>query len=186
MSEINQEQAELSASEWVGEGKSILNELLVSCIKNPKKHKNIGKILASASEIVVCNWLVEKTNRPYKIVDNKPYDIVLDEDGENKTRIQVKFRMGNWHLETTRRNSKKNKDTNSTGHVVYKVDEFDYLAIFKPSSTFGISDSKIRLIPVSALINPDKPDQLIPRINKNLRIKYDMDEMTEDILTLLS
>jgi len=82
-------------------------------------------------------------------------------------------------------NSQKNQDTNSTGHVAYKKDEFDMLAIFKPSPTFGITDSTIRCIPVSVLVNPKKPDQLITTINANIRKVYDCDEKTNEVIRLL-
>jgi hypothetical protein len=90
--------------------------------------------------------------------------------------------MGAWHFETTRRNSKKNADTNSTGHIAYKKDEFDMVAIFRPSPTFGISGSTIRCIPVSALINPNKPDQLVTTINANIRKTYDCGEKTDEVI----
>jgi hypothetical protein len=100
-------------------------------------------------------------------------------------RTQIKFRKDAWHFETTRRNSQKNAETNSTGHIAYKKNEFDMVAIFKPSSTFGITDSTIRCIPVSELVNPAKPDQLITTINASIRKVYDCDAKTNEVLDLL-
>jgi len=92
--------------------------------------------------------------------------------------------MKMWHLETTRRNSKKNINTNSSGHIAYTKDEFDILVIFIPSPTFGISGSKIRCIPISALINPKKQDQLITSVNSGIRKIYDNDEKTDEVIRL--
>jgi hypothetical protein len=91
-------------------------------------------------------------------------------------RHQIKFRMNAW------RNSAKNTETNGTGHVAYRKDEFDMVAIFKPSPTFGITGSTIRCIPVSALINPSKPDQLITNIPMSIRKIYDNEEKTLDVI----
>jgi hypothetical protein len=57
--------------------------------------------------------------------------------------------------------------------------------IFKPSSSFGISGATIRCIPVTALINPDKPDQLVTNISSSIRKIYDNDEKTDEVIKLL-
>lgn len=181
---ITIEDAEKSANEWTGNVDSPMRTWLVNAIIDPKQHRDIGKVLANVAEVYVNNWLSEKTGRIIKNVIGQSYDGITD-DNKQCVRNQIKFRMDKWHFETTRRNSKKNLDKNSTGHIAYKNDEFDILIIFKPSPTFGITGSKIRCIPVSALINPEKPDQLITSINSKIRKIYDCDEKTEEVIRLL-
>jgi hypothetical protein len=181
---ISREDAEKSADEWLGSGESLMRTWLVSAIMDPKQHRDIGKVLAYVVEIHVNKWLSEKSSRPIKTVIGEPYDGITDDD-KPKIRNQIKFRMSNWHFETTRRNSQKNAETNSTGHVAYKKDEFDMVIIFKPSSSFGISGATIRCIPVTALINPDKPDQLITNSSSSIRKIYDNDEKTDEVIKLL-
>lgn len=180
---ISKEDAEKSADEWLGTSESIMRTWLVHAIMDEKQHRDIGKVLAYVAEIHVNKWLSEKTGRPVKNIVGESYDGRTDDD-KPPIRNQIKFRMDAWHFETTRRNSKKNADTNSTGHVAYKNNEFDILAIFKPSPTFGITGSIIRCIPVAALINPKKPDQLITNINAPIRKIYDCDKKTEEVILL--
>lgn len=181
---ITREEAEKSANEWLGTGESIMRSWLVNAIMDPKQHRDIGKVLAYVAEIHVNKWLSEKCKRPIKNIIGESYDGITDDD-KPIVRNQIKFRMNAWHFETTRRNSQKNADTNSTGHIAYKKDEFDVVIIFKPSPTFGITGSTIRCIPVSALINPNKPDQLVTNINKSIRTIYDSDEKTDEIIQYL-
>jgi hypothetical protein len=171
------EQAEQSASEWT----PFVKKWLANAIADPQQHRDIGKVLAYVVEEHVNNWISEKAGRPIKTVVGVPYDGVTD-DTLPRVRNQVKFRMSDWHFETTRRNSKKNQDTNSTGHVAYRSDEFDVLAIFIPGPTFGLSDGIIRCIPVSALISPKKPDQLVTSINQKIRKVYDNDAKTLEVI----
>ena len=177
--------AEQSATEWLGESPSLMRECLVSAIMDEKQHRDIGKILANPAEIYVNRWISEKSGRNVKtVVGSIPWDGITDDERE-PVRNQNKFRKDDWHLEITRRNSKKNENTNSTGHVAYRKEEFDMLAIFIPSPTFGITGSSIRCIPVSALINPSKPDQLVPRIPAAIRRVYDNDEKTDEVIKTL-
>jgi hypothetical protein len=181
---ISREDAEKSASEWLGEGDSLMRSWLVQAIMDPKQHRDIGKVLANVAEIHVNKWLSEKSGREIKSVVGESYD---GETNDNMPRVrnQIKFRMDAWHFETTRRNSQKNEGTNSTGHIAYRKDEFDVVAIFRPSPTFGITGSTIRCIPVSALINPNKPDQLVTNINSAIRKIYDCDEKTLEVIKQL-
>jgi hypothetical protein len=175
--------AKKSAEEWLGEGsESLMKTWLINAIMDKKQHRDIGKVLANVSEIYVNKWLSERTGKEVKSVVGESYDSILD----NKVRIQIKFRMDAWHFETTRRNSKKNEETNSTGHVAYKSDEFDFLVIFKPGHTFGITGSTIRCIPISALINPKKPNQLVTNINSKIKKMYDNEEKTNEILSSMN
>lgn len=181
---ITREEAEQSANEWVGENDSIMRKWLISAIMDEKQHRDIGKVLASIVEIYVNEWISKTTGRKIKGVIGESYDSITDDDGKI-VRSQIKFRMDAWHFETTRRNSKKNSDTNSTGHVAYKTGEFDALFIFRPGRTFGITGSVIRCLPVSVLINPDKKDQLVTNINSNIRKIYDCSQKTSEVLRML-
>jgi hypothetical protein len=181
---ITREEAESSATEWLGPNPSLMRDCLVGAIMDKKQHRDIGKILANASEIHISKWLTEKSGRNVKRVTGVSWDGITDDD-KPEVRVQFKFRMGEWHFETTRRNSKKNENTNSTGHVAYSKDEFDMVAIFEPSSSFGITGSTIRCIPVSALINPSKPEQLVTRIGAPIRKIYDNDTKTDEVIKMI-
>jgi hypothetical protein len=183
-SNISREEAEKSADEWVGPTPSLMRTWLINAILDPKQHRDIGKALANVAEIHVNTWLSEQSGRPIKSVVGESYDGITDDD-KPKVRNQIKFRMDAWHFETTRRNSQKNAETNSTGHVAYKKDEFDMVAIFKPGPAFGITGSTIRCIPVEALINPKKPDQLVTNIAAPLRRIYDTPEKTQEVIRTL-
>lgn len=183
-SNITRIAAEQSATEWLGPSPSLMRECLVAAIMDNDQHRDIGKILANPAEIHVNKWISEKSGRNVKTVVGVSWDGITCDEHE-PVRNQIKFRMGDWHFETTRRNSKKNENTNSTGHVAYRKEEFDMVAIFIPSPTFGITGSSIRCIPVSALINPSKPDQLITRIPAAIRRVYDNDEKTDEVIKTL-
>ena len=177
---ISRQEAEKSADEWM----PLLREWMINAIMDPEQHRDIGKVLAQATEIVGVKMLNEMSGRTNKIVVGKSYDCITDNPGP-VVRCQIKFRMGDWHFETTRRNSQKNADTNATGHVAYRKEEFDMVAIFTPSSTFGISGSKLRCIPTAALINPEKPDQIVTRILSGVRKVYDNDSKTQEVINEL-
>lgn len=181
---ISREDAEKAADEWLGTGDSLMRTWLVGAILDPKQHRDIGKVLANVAEIHVNKWLSEQSERPIKCIVGESYDGVTDDD-KPKVRNQIKFRMDAWHFETTRRNSQKNAETNSTGHVAYKKDEFDMVAIFKPGPAFGITGSTIRCIPVTALINPKKPDQLVTTISAPIRRIYDNADKTKEVIQTL-
>jgi hypothetical protein len=181
---ITREDAIKSADEWCGPYESPIRSCLIEQILDPSQHRDVGKLLANPSEFIVDKILAEKSGRPIVRVGGVAYDGKTNDD-KKCIRHQIKFRMGSWHLETTRRNSIKNAKTNSTGHVAYSKDEFDVLIIFIPGPTFGITGSKIRCIPVEALINPKKPDQLITQITSNIRKIYDSDEKTDEVIRTL-
>jgi hypothetical protein len=181
---ISREDAEKSATEWCGPSPSLIRDWLVEAIMDPTQHRDIGKHLAMPAEKYVNKWLSEKSGRDVKGVTGESWDGITDDD-KKIVRNQIKFRMGDWHFETTRRNSVKNAETNGTGHVAYRKDEFDMVAIFIPGPTFGITGSAIRCIPVSALINPKKTDQLVTKIPAGIRKKYDNEDMTHEVITML-
>lgn len=178
---ITPELAEFAATEWFGDSDSIMKRCFISAILDPIQHRGIGKILAPAAEEVVRDWLIDQTGLEMGIIQGKPYDI----ETMHGTRIQVKTRYNEWALETTRRNSNKNQDTNASGHVVYREDEFDVLAVFIPGPGFGRTGSRIRLVPVDELVNPKKPDELVKKVPQPIRRKYDDDEMTRKVIRRL-
>jgi hypothetical protein len=179
--QITKEEAEKSCDEWLGTENSPMRTWLTNAIMDSHQHRDIGKVLAYVAESHVIKWLETKSGRTIKSVIGESYDGKTN-DSKPPVRIQIKFRMKYWHCETTRRNCKKNTETNSTEHVAYKKDEFDILAIFKPSPTFGISGSTIRCIPVSCLINPKKTDQLITNIHSKIRKEYNCDKKTDEVI----
>jgi len=173
-------QAETAADEWM----PYIREWLVCAILDPKQHRDIGKVLAQASEIVSSQKLSEAAGRPLKLVVGESFDSRTDDD-KPVVRAQHKFRMGDWHFETTRRNSKKNEDTNGTGHVAYRATEFDVCTIMVPGPHFGVTGSYIRCIPTTALLNPKKPDQLVTTINAKTRNTYDNADKTLEVIKQL-
>ena len=165
ISAYTEEECQRSADEWFGKAPSPARSWFYHAVQDPKQHRDIGKVLAYLAEEYVNQYISRKSGRPIISVYGQSYDGVTADEGP-KIRHQVKFRKGPWHLETTRRNSSKNKDTNQTGHIAYRSDEFDVLAIFIPGPAFGITGSQVRLIPTKELINPSKPGQLITNADK--------------------
>lgn len=173
---MERSEAEKSAEEWM----PYIKEWLICAILDPEQHRDIGKLLANASEIVVRDRISEMSGVPNQIVVGKSYD--MSSETIVPVRTQSKFRMSDWHLETTRRNSAKNSDTNSTGHVAYRHDEFDMLAVFVPGPAFAITGSRIRCIPSTKLVNSSKPHQLITRIPASMKREYDDDKKTTEVI----
>jgi hypothetical protein len=163
-----------------------IHEWLNIAVKDPLQHRDIGKVLAYAAEKRAQELMQEKTGRPFRVVVGQPYDLIND-DNLSLCRAQIKFRMKDWHFETTRRNSEKNKNANSTGHVAYKKDEFDYVVIFKPGDNFDFDTSTIRIIPTKEIINPKNTEYLVTNLNvKKIRGTYDSDEKTNEIMKKIS
>lgn len=147
---------------------------------------DVGKFLSPVSELFVAEFIKKKTGRNCIVVGQKTYDAVSPKQiFYPEVRLQIKLRTGTWHLETTRRVSKKNKDTSQSGHVAYRTNEFDALAIFIPGDNFGVNKSCIRIIPTKELIDPKHPHQLVRNISKKIRDKYDNDEATDRVISEL-
>lgn len=152
-----------------------------------KNAKDIGKMRAHASEYFVKDHLnnmlithglnglwdcFHASETGDSDGNESGHDLVIRNclTGESK-RIQVKYRSGPFHLETTRRNSTKNKDRNNTGHVVYASDEFDLVVGICTNNTFVDNlpfDNQIVLIPVEYLKDPNDPTKLVPRVSKKV------------------
>lgn len=177
---FSQDEIERSATEWFGSTHSVVREWFTSALRDPKQHRDIGKVLAYAAETHVMNVVSEMTGRKIRGVYGKAYDGETNDDGP-RVRHQVKFRSGTWHLETTRRNSAKNQGVNQTGHVAYRSNEFDLLFIFIPGKAFGLTGSKIRCVPADDLVDPKRPGQLRTSANP-LRKKYDNDEAARNVI----
>lgn len=173
----------MAASEWFGSGPSRMRTWFERAVADPNQHRDIGKILAGAAEDYVQEWLEKATGRSIRTVVGESYDNVTVDEGP-VVRAQVKFRAKDWHFETTRRNSKKNSETNGTGHVAYRVDEFDMVAIFVPGPGFGITGSHVYCIPARACVNPKKPDQMRTSL-RALQKEYANETATQKILAEL-
>jgi hypothetical protein len=160
--------------------------------------KEIGKVRAYASELMlrdyinnyltlqninsVCIHNDNLTDFPYlmqelgiKLDSNQSgFDLLLiNQDNMTAKKIQVKHRSSNIHLETTRRNSAKNKGKNQTGHVRYGADEFDYLIVVKGKLNNIVNmTNDIIIFPIEILIDSDHNNVLITGINKKTEATY--------------
>lgn len=157
-----------------------------------KNSKEIGKIRAYASELMLCDFLnhyARNLQSKITFIHNDELELhtsTLDELCLEKQqcqsgydilcvnpitkrykRIQVKHRLGSLHLETTRRNSKKNIGKNSSGHVSYGSNEFDFLIVVKGTFQSHVDMTKdIIVFPIADLVDKTKPEMLINRIPK--------------------
>jgi hypothetical protein len=103
---ITIDEANKSADEWFGKTQSIMRNWFVKALIDEKQHRDIGKVLAYAVEEHVNEFISKKSNRVIKTVIGHSYDGITD-DNKPPIKNQIKFRMGAWHFETTRRHSKK-------------------------------------------------------------------------------
>jgi hypothetical protein len=158
----------------------LLRQWFIQALGDKLQHRDIGKVLAYATEIYTNNFIQENTSKNIQPVYGEAYDGITY-DTKTPVRHQVKFRSSAWHLETTRRNSAKNINTSSTGHVAYSEGEFDLLAIFIPGVNFSLKTSKVRCIPASALCHPTKPGQLLTSADC-LKSIYNSSEKTLEVL----
>ena len=105
--------------------------------------------------------------------NNSPgFDLIVKNKNGKLKRIQSKLRQvtgvtdfsQRTHFETTRRNSKKNKDkaTSESGHVAYSADEFDYVMVTLINVKNGterrndVNLWSFSIIPISDLVDPNK------------------------------
>ena len=163
---------------------------------NNKNTKEIGKIRANAAEYFVVDWLnnfLQKNGYEPKWITIHAEDVIqcskfelkssdpnssgfdiylLNRNTHKYFRIQVKYRNSDFHFETTRRNSKKNENKNTTGHVVYSADEFDILigiCTFNNLSNELPTDKNISIIDIDILKDPKNPENLISKISNKTR-----------------
>jgi hypothetical protein len=178
-------------------------------LKN-KNSKEIGKVRAYATELMVCDYL-----NKYALTNNYDTIFIHNDDVENikliledplleqqcqsgfdilaynpitsnVKRIQVKHRNSTIHLETTRRNSAKNASKNKSGHVSYSSDEFDYLCIVRGKFSETVNmNTDLLVFPVSALVNKQNDTILVHNVSKPLEKEYEnkLDNMLIDLCT---
>jgi hypothetical protein len=92
--------------------------------------KSFGYLVYSTDDIDIPSDIIISNN-------SSGFDLVIITPENKNIRVQSKLRQVNGindysqqiHFETTRRNSKKNKDKNHTGHICYSLDEFDLVMI---------------------------------------------------------
>jgi hypothetical protein len=178
-------------------------------LKN-KNSKEIGKVRAYATELMVCDYL-----NKYALTNNCNTMFIHNDDVENikliledplleqqcqsgfdilaynpitsnVKRIQVKHRNSTIHLETTRRNSAKNASKNKSGHISYSSDEFDYLCVVRGKFAETVNmKTDLLVFPVSALVNKQNDTILIHSVPKPLEKEYEnkLDNMLIDLCT---
>lgn len=169
--------------------------------------KEIGKIRAYATELIICDFLNEYAIRydsEYMFIHNDDieqvedilkslgvdaeqvcqsgYDILaVNPSNGSFKRIQVKHRNSNIHLETTRRNSVKNIDKNQSGHIAYSSDEFDFLIVVKGNFENAINiRSNIIVFPSNVLKDANNNDILVRSVPKKIEVMYK--NLTEKVL----
>ena len=129
------------------------------------------------------------------IANNSPgFDLVIVTPENEIIRVQSKLRQVEGihdysqqiHFETTRRNSKKNKDKNHTGHVCYGTDEFDFAMISLVNDKHNrdkIKDCDLwtySLIPINELVDIKRQDCCYSHIKPAI-LKKNIIKITDDI-----
>lgn len=161
-----------------------------------------GKTMAISNQYIQKNllnlnqniqvWSNDDADCPsaFDIANNSPgFDLLMLKDGKYY-KIQSKLRQvkgktdfsQQTHFETTRRNSIKNKDKNSTGHICYSSDEFDYVMVSLINVKNGIIDTKrdinkwsFSFIPVSSLLQKGNDTLCETKIKSNVLKKYQIE-----------
>jgi len=174
------------------ENKNNLNDILSPSVRQLIENEIIksmsvidwGKAMARANEYIQKELLkfcgvdaydpqVDQNCPNININNNSPgFDLIVKNKNGVLKRVQSKLRQvtgktdfsKQTHFETTRRNSKKNKDkaTSESGHVAYSTDEFDYVMV----TLINVKNGKQRrnnvnlwsfsIIPISDLIDHTK------------------------------
>lgn len=176
-----------------------------------RNSKEIGKIRAYATELIICDFLNKHAIRhdsEYMFIHNDDIEQVADilhslevdvqqvcqsgydilavnpSNGSFK-RIQVKHRNSNIHLETTRRNSIKNKGKNQSGHIAYSSDEFDFLIVVKGNFENDINiRNNIVIFPSNVLNDVNNNNILVKSVSKKIEAMYKnlTEQMLHDVL----
>jgi len=136
--------------------------------------RELGKFLAIANEYMQRDWINLNTTLRVKREtagndgdkNGSGYDLISSAG----LRIQTKFRSGDFHLECTRRISKKNAGTaSSSGHVTYSAAEADVYVFTRPNGDFSDpSNAEIVAIPSRNLEDPKNPGFLRRRVPKSI------------------
>jgi len=148
------------------------------CMIEENDTRELGKIRAAAAEFLVKDWINNNTNlKVFRRKELKELNSDKNESGydlfcpENNLRIQVKYRADTFHLETTRRNSRKNINQNQTGHIAYSANECDMFVFVRPSDNF--SDIKFIAIPVDELKDKKNSNILVTRVSSSVIKKFE-------------
>lgn len=138
--------------------------------------RDLGKVYAFGAELYVKDWLNDNVDllnmtREHEDKNESGYDLI---DTNKNFRVQCKIRSKEFHLEQTRRKSKKNENSSATGHVCYAVGECDVFVFIRPDAEdYGnINKWEIVVIPEYELHDSNNPNYLVPRIGKKITDKY--------------
>jgi hypothetical protein len=176
---FNERVVNMSRIDW-GKTMSISNQYIQQCILQDK--------LGSGFQVF-------STDETSYAANNSPgYDLlVTNPERQKQWRVQSKLRQVNGkksdvshqiHFETTRRNSSKNTEQSHTGHVCYGPDEFDFVMLSLVNDARHERSQVITncdlwtfcLIPVSALIDPNRPHCCVSHIKPEILQKYILNE----------
>jgi hypothetical protein len=134
--------------------------------------------------------------RVFEMKNNSPgFDLIIFDKLKNKYyRIQSKLRQVKGlnpystgvHFETTRRHSKKNLDKNTTGHIAYSINEFDYVLISlihlkKINVKTDINKWVFSLIPIKEL-RDENNNYCVSTIKPEILLKYKIDNFKNIII----
>lgn len=156
----------------------IIYYVVLSFMKLLEKNnlRDLGKILAEGNEYVQKDWINENTiikvkKRNDGDLNGSGYDLISE---DNLLKINSKIRSTTFHLENTRRKSKKNENSSSTGHVAYTVGESDVYFFSKPNTEDYGSLEKWEFIavPESELIDSENPKYLVTNVPKKVLNKF--------------
>jgi hypothetical protein len=187
-------------------------EILENKFFNTLKPIDYGKAIQTAAESYVelkvneiseDNLIIDVTEndeliQKYEYINNGPgFDRLLL---KNNLRLQIKFRQvegltpysRQTHFSNTRRHSKKNKGNgDSTGNIVYRCDEFDYVLVIlchiKGKVRTKFDKWSFSLIPAYELVDVNNIEYCSPNISSDKLYKYKLDNiymLTEKLKTL--
>ncbi len=140
--------------------------------------RELGKFLAIANEYMQRDWINSSTSLDVSREtggndgnkNGSGYDLI----SRNGLRIQSKFRSSAFHLECTRRISKKNLGKgSSSGHVAYSSGEADVYVFTRPNGNYeDAAASELVAIPGVALEDPKNPGFLRRSVPKSIINEY--------------
>tara|TARA_Y100001963_G_C6781031_1_gene449873 strand:- start:2641 stop:3216 length:576 start_codon:yes stop_codon:yes gene_type:complete len=143
-------------------------------LSNDVNLRDLGKLFADPNEHIQKDWVNENTKLNVEVRDDfeddanaAGYDLYTT---DGVLTIQSKLRARGLHLEQTRRKSKKNENSSSTGHVRYSVGEADVYLFSRPDveDYLNIGKWNYIAIPERFLVDKENPKYLVPRVNKSI------------------
>lgn len=149
-----------------------------------KNKRDLGKSLADVNEYIQRDYLNKLS--PIQFMKREEYENVknvVDKNGtgwdlisvDKKVTItaQSKFRGAQLHLEQTRRESKKTKESYANGHARYAIGESDFYFFTLPHDEYETHENwEFLAIPEKALEDPEKPGYLVSRVSVEIQNKY--------------